>query len=145
MAVTPLQQVLDGRQNLAQFCHAVVMLGDEQMQGVHAVVMLGEPVVMLGDEQMQGVHAVVMLGEPVIMLGDELIQDVHAVVMLGEPVVMLRHQLIEGGLGSDKRVLGALQRVHTFGMVIKMLAIAAHGAVMQELGTLQQRQAVEVV
>ena len=131
VAVTPLQQVLDGRQNLAQLCHAVVMLGDELMQGVHAVVMLGEPVV--------------MLGEPVVMLGDELIQDVHAVVMLAEPVVMLCHQLMEGCLGSDKRVLGTLQRVHTFGMVIKMLAIAAHGAVMQELGTLQQRQAVEVV
>ena len=75
----------------------------------------------------------------------ELMQGVHVVVMLAEPVVMLRHQLIEGCLGRDKRVLGALQRVHTFGMVIKMLAIAAHGAVMQELGTLQQRQAVEVV
>ena len=95
VAVTPLQQVLDGRQNLAQLCHAVVMLGDELMQGVHAV-------------------------------------------------VMLRHQLMEGCLGRDKRVLGALQRVHTFGMVIKMLAITTHGAVMQELGTLQQRQAVEV-
>jgi hypothetical protein len=47
VAVTPLQQILDGRQNLAQFCHAVVMLGEERMQGVHAVVMLGEPVVML--------------------------------------------------------------------------------------------------
>ena len=66
VAVTPLQQVLDGRQNLAQLGHAVVMLGEELMQGVHTV------------------------------------------VMLDEPVVMLRHQLMEGCLGSDKRVLGAL-------------------------------------